>query len=360
MQNECDVHTLMTDYYQLSMYRSYMLSGQGRRRACFEYFFRKYPKGWDYLITAGLDQVLDYIRNIDLDWIHNYLELPENFMDPSRNVTINAIPEGEMVKPNEAIIQIEGDLAFVQLLETRLLNLMNYQSLVATKAHRICKAANGKPVFEFGLRRGQCDGANLGSRAAYVGGCAGTSNVYAGSIYNIPVVGTHAHSWVMSFDNEIDAFREWVKHNPDNACLLLDTYDTLNSGVPNAIKVFKQFPDVEPKVRLDSGNLAELSKEVRKRFNAEGMYGLTIIASNDLDEYKIAELEKAGSEVGVYACGTNLITVKDNPALGGVFKLTALQDDNYNWISKAKRSEEKGKATKGGITENPKFKKYIR
>lgn len=264
-----------------------------------------------------------------------------------------------MVSPGEPIIQIIGDLAFVQMLETRLLNLMNYQSLVATKARRICQAANGKPVLEFGLRRGQADGANLGSRAAFIGGCVGTSNCLAGLKYGIPVSGTHAHSWVMSFDNELDAFIEFVKAYPKNACLLLDTYDVLSSGVPNAIKVFKMFPDVTPKVRIDSGNMAVLSREIKRMFEQAGL-SVSVVASNDLDEYKITELEAAGAEIDVYASGTNLITVKDNPALGGVFKLVAIQNDKGEWIPKAKNSEDPAKATKGGVKNSPKTRPVFR
>lgn len=350
--------TLMTDYYQLSMYKAYMESGQGRKKACFEYFFRKYPEGWDYLITAGLRQVVEFIQNFSLDEVHEYLKFPKDFPLPSKRIDMYAVPEGTKVLPGEPIIQIMGDLAFVQLLETRLLNLMNYQSLVATKAHRICKAANGKPVLEFGLRRAQCDGGNLGSRAAYIGGCAGTSNVLAGKLYGIPVSGTHAHSWVMSFDNEIDAFREFVRLNPDNACLLLDTYSTLESGLPNAIKVFKQFPDVKPKVRIDSGDMAYLSKRIKMAFREEGM-DVVVIASNDLDEYKIKDLEDADAEIDIYACGTNLITVKDNPALGGVYKLVAIENAGGEWVPKGKNSEDPSKATKGGIQQSENLKKIF-
>lgn len=348
--------TLMTDFYQLTMYKAYMENGKGRQQACFEYFYRKLPKGWDYLITAGLQQVIDYIVEFDLKAVHEYLKLPEDFPYASKRINMLAVPEGTKVKPGEPIIQIIGDLAFVQMLETRLLNLMNYQSLVTTKAHRICEAASvnkEKYVLEFGLRRGQCDGANLGSRAAYIGGCIGTSNCYAGEKYGIPVAGTHAHSWVLSFDSEIDAFRAFVKSYPDNGCLLLDTYDTMNSGVPNAIKVFKQFPDVIPRVRIDSGDLCELSKLIKAEFKKEGLE-VSIIASNDLDEYKIKDMESRGSEIDAYACGTNLITVEDNPALGGVYKLVSIQN-NDGWHDKVKNSDDIEKATKGGIKENDNF-----
>lgn len=335
--------TLMIDQYQLTMAKAYQnpISGLQDTEACFEYFFRSYPRGWQYLITCGLEQVIDYILNFSL---------PKIGIE-KLNISMKAVPEGRDVFPDMPIIQITGPIAHCQVIETYLLNAMNYQSLVATKANTIINAANGKPVMEFGLRRAQADGGNLGSRAAYIGGCCGTSNVFAGKEYGIPVMGTHAHSWVMAHEDEQEAFYNWAQIYPDNCCLLLDTYDTIKA-IDKAIKAFKKYKIKNPKVRLDSGNLLELSLQCFHKFKAANL-DVKIIASNDLDEHKIGKLEEFRSPIDIYACGTNLITVSNSPALGGVYKLVAIRKKGSKiWIPKEKNSDSSSKKTKGGIKEN--------
>jgi nicotinate phosphoribosyltransferase len=312
--------------------------------------------------VAGLEQVVDYINELEFDADDiNYLRstgvFNEDFLSYLKNFkftgTVNAVPEGTVVFPNEPLIQVIAPLPEAQLIETAILNIINHQSLIATKAARVCWAAKGDRVLEFGLRRAQGPDAGLyGARAAMIGGCFGTSNVLAGQLFGIPVHGTHAHSWIMSFDTELEAFRYYANLYPKACILLVDTYDTLKSGIPNAIKIFKEMREknLAPEnfgIRLDSGDLAYLSKRARKMLNEAGFPAAFICATNDLDEYTISELKTQNAEISLWGVGTHLITSKENPAFGGVYKLAALQ--NEKWQPKLKLSEDPIKITNPGI-----------
>ncbi|HRI87963.1 MAG TPA: nicotinate phosphoribosyltransferase, partial [Candidatus Hydrogenedentes bacterium] len=262
------------------------------------------------------------------------------------------VREGTLVFPHEPVVQIEGTIFEAQLLETALLNMLNFQTLIATKAARVCLAADGDPVMEFGLRRAHGpDGGLSGSRAAYIGGCTSTSNVLAGKVYGIPVSGTHAHSWVMSFPNELDAFRAFARNYPDRCVLLVDTYDTIQSGVPNAIQVFREMhangKPTRPGIRLDSGDLAKLSKIAHRLMREAGFDDPLIVGSNDLEEDLIADLKRQGAKINAWGVGTHLITSSDCPALSGVYKLVALEDEGA-WQPRIKISSNISKATNPG------------
>ncbi len=358
---------LLTDLYELTMMSGYMLEGIKDRKVCFEYFFRNLPPHNGFAITAGLEQVLNYLENLqffddDIEYLKTLKMFSDDFLSYLRTFkstcTVRAMAEGTLVFPHEPIIQLEGSLFEIQLIESALLNIINYQTLIATKAARISLAANNEPVLEFGLRRAHGpDGGISGSRAAHIGGCHATSNVLAGKIHGIPVSGTHAHSWVMSFKSELEAFRAFVKHYPKNPVLLVDTYDTIGSGVPNAIKVFKELKKhnkkIRPAIRLDSGDLAKLSKLAHNMFVKAGFKNPLIIASNDLEEYLIADLKRQGAKINSWGVGTHMITSHDCPSFGGVYKLVATYE-NKKWIPKVKISSNISKAT------NPGRKKLIR
>jgi nicotinate phosphoribosyltransferase len=291
-------------------------------------------------VFAGLEQLLQGIENLsfsasDLEYLGGTVGFDGEVLDYLRSfraeVDLWAMAEGTAVFPHEPLVRVEGPLAAAQLIETYLLNALNYPTLVATKAARVCLAALGDPVLEFGLRRAQGpDGALIGSRAAYIGGCNATSNVMAGKLYGIPVAGTHAHSWVMAHPTELEAFEAYARIYPDSCLLLVDTYDTLKSGVPNAIRVFKDLqkkrPSVRAAIRLDSGDLAKLSKEAYKMLVAAGFNDPLIVASNDLEEDLIADLKRQGAKINSWGVGTHLITSRDYPALGGVYKLVAVEE----------------------------------
>ena len=354
--------TLLTDLYQLTMMQGYF-KANNKNVAVFDAFYRSTPSKGGYAIFAGLEQVIEYIENLkfDEDYI-SYLRsleiFDEDFLEYLANFhfsgDIYALPEGTVMFPREPMVKVIAPLMEAQLIETALLNIINHQSLIATKAARVCYAAHGDGVMEFGLRRAQGPDAGIyGARAAMIGGCKGTSNVLAGQMFNVPVLGTHAHSWIMSFPDEYTAFKTYAELYPNACTLLVDTYDTLHSGVPNAIRVFTELREkgIHPKsygVRLDSGDLAYLSKEIRKMLDEAGFEDACITASNDLDEYLIESLKSQGATINVWGVGTNLITSKDNPSFGGVYKLAAISDEDGNFIPKIKKSENLEKVTNPG------------
>lgn len=316
-----------------------------------------------YAISAGLEQVIEYINNLhftedDINYLASIKIFEDDFLDYLKNFKftgdIYAIPEGSVMFPREPMLKVIAPIMEAQFIETAILNILNHQSLIATKAARICYAAEGDGIMEFGLRRAQGPDAGIyGARAAVIGGCAGTSNVLTGQMFDVPVMGTHAHSWIMSFDDEYTAFYTYAKLYPMACTLLVDTYDTLNSGVPNAIKVFKQMKNegIELKnygIRLDSGDLAYLSKKARKMLDDAGFKDATITASNDLDEFLIASLKMQGAEITNWGVGTNLITSKDCPSFGGVYKLAAIMEDGENFTPKIKLSDNSEKITNPG------------
>lgn len=370
MKNQNSNLTIFTDLYQLTMMYGYYKSNKMDEEVVFDLFFRKNPFKNGYTIAAGLETLVEYIQNLsfsheDIAYLKETgLFKDEGFFKELRNLrftgNIDAVAEGTVVFPSEPLVRVKTRLFEAQLIETALLSLVGYQTLIATKANRIVNAASGKTVMEFGARRAQGpESAILGSRAAIIGGCSSTSNVKTGKNYGIGISGTHAHSWVGSFNTELEAFQTYAESFPDNLILLVDTYDVLGSGIPNAIKVFKETHEKlgrAPKkfgIRLDSGDLTFLSKEARKMLNKAGYSNAIIVASNDLDEYTIRELESQGAQFDAYGVGTKLITAYDQPALGCVYKLVARKQDE-NWIPCIKKSENVEKVT------NPGYKKTVR
>jgi len=337
----------------------------GRKKlAAFDMFYRENPCGSGYAVAAGLAQLIEYINNLhfnedDIAYLRSTGVFGEAFLEFLKTFRftgdIYAIPEGTVVFPGEPLIRVTGTLIACQLIETAMLNIVNHQSLIATKAARVCWAASGDRVLEFGLRRAQGPDAGLyGARAAMIGGCHGTSNVLAGQLFDVPVGGTHAHSWIMSFDSELEAFRYYASLYPKACILLVDTYDTLRSGVPNAIQIFKEMREAGKAlpyygIRLDSGDLAYLSKMTRQMLDEAGFTDASIVASNDLDEYLISELKAQGAQISVWGVGTRLITSTENPAFGGVYKLAALSSKGQPWQPKIKLSEDPVKVTNPGI-----------
>ena len=358
--------TLLTDLYQLTMLNGYFEKNIHKDIVIFDMFFRKNACNGGYTIICGIEQLVEYKNNLhfsddDLEYLKSLGLFSDKFLDFLKDFKftgdIYAVEEGTIMFPKEPIITVKAPLYQAQLIETALLTIVNFQSLISTKASRVCYAAKGDPVFEFGLRRAQGpDAGTYGARAAVVGGCAGTANVLAGKMFDIPVVGTQAHSWVQKFDNELDSFRAYADVYPDNCLLLVDTYDVLKSGVPNAIKVFDELKAKghKPKgIRIDSGDLQYLSNESKKLFEEAGYYDLIYTASNDLDEYTIASLKSSGSAINSWGVGTKLITSAESPSLGGVYKLTASYE-NDKLIPKIKISEDAEKIN------NPGFKKVVR
>lgn len=354
--------TMMTDLYELTMMQGYFLNGNNDT-VVFDMFYRTNPCGSAYAITCGLAQVIDYVKNLsfsydDIDYLRSLHIFREDFLSYLAGFhfsgDIYAIPEGTVVFPKEPLIKVIAPIMEAQLVETAILNIVNHQSLIATKASRVDYAAGGG-VMEFGLRRAQGpDAGTLGARAAVIGGCTGTSNVLAGELFGIPVQGTHAHSWIMSFPDEYTAFKTYADMYPDACILLVDTYDTLKSGVPNAIRVFEEMRarDIHPKlygIRLDSGDLAYLSKKARAMLDEAGFTDAVISASSDLDEYLIDSLRTQGAAITSWGVGTNLITSADNPAFGGVYKLAAIKKaDETEFTAKIKISENPEKITNPG------------
>lgn len=358
--------TLLTDFYQLTMAYGYWKSGYHEHEAVFNLFFRKSPFQGGYAICAGLATAIEFLNQLqftedDLAYLSTIQDGNKPLFDPAFldylrqlrfSCNVDAIEEGNVVFPLEPLVRVQGPLLQCQLLETVLLNIINFQSLVATKASRICYAAKGEPVLEFGLRRAQgFDGGITASRAAYLGGCAATSNVLAGKLYNIPVRGTHAHSWIMSFPSELEAFKAYAEALPNSGLFLVDTYNTLE-GVKNAIEIghwLKQQGHQFVGIRLDSGDLAYLSMEARKLLDAAGFSEAVITGSNDLDEHIIASLKEQGAMIQVWGVGTRLVTAHGQPALDGVYKLAAICHPNEDWQYKVKLSEQIGKITTPGF-----------
>ena len=353
--------TMMTDLYQLTMMQGYFKS-QSTKKVIFDVFYRSNPSGSAYAIMAGLEQLIDYIKNLsfsadDISYLKETGIFEQEFLDFLANFRfsgdIYAIPEGTVIFPKEPLIKVSAPIMEAQLIETAMLNIINHQCLIATKASRVAFAAKGDGIMEFGLRRAQGpDAGTLGARAAVIGGCIGTSNVLAGKLFDVPIKGTHAHSWIMSFPDEYTAFKTYANQYPDACILLVDTYDTLKSGVPNAIRVFQEMKDAGVPltnygIRLDSGDLAYLSKQARKLLDAAGFTDAIISASSDLDEYLIDSLKTQGAAITSWGVGTNLITCKDNPSFGGVYKLAAVEE-NGEYVSKIKLSENSEKITNPG------------
>ncbi len=364
---------LLTDLYQLTMAYGYWKLGRADQEAVFHLFFRKSPFGGGYAIAAGLSHVVDLLNSFRFDAsdIEYLATLTGNdgqpLFDPAFleylgqvefSCDVDAVPEGTVVFPNEPLLRIRGPILQAQLLETALLNLVNFQTLIATKAARVCTAAHGDAVLEFGLRRAQgVDGSLSASRSAYIGGCAATSNVLAGKLYGIPVKGTHAHSWVMSFDDELESFEAYAAAMPNNCVFLVDTYDTL-AGVQNAIEVGLKLRERGHEmvgVRLDSGDLAYLSIEARRLLDEAGFENAAVVASNDLDEHIIQDLKQQGATIAVWGVGTKLATAYDQPALGGVYKLGAIRNEDGTWAHRVKLSEQAIKTSIPGMLQVRRF-----
>jgi len=359
---------LLTDLYQVTMAYGYWKSGTTEKEAVFNLYYRKNPFQGGYAIACGLEYVVDFLENFkfdqsDLDYLaeikgndgKNIFE--EGFLtylsEMKFSCDIDAVPEGTVVFPNEPLIRIKGPLFQCQMLETPLLNIINFQTLIATKAARLNIATKGEPVLEFGMRRAQgIDGALAASRAAYIGGCSATSNVLAGKLFGIPVKGTHAHSWIMSFDTEQEAFDRYAAAMPNNCIFLVDTYNTIEGikkAIASGIKLREQGFKMAG-IRLDSGDLAYLSIEARKMLDEAGFHDTTIVASNDLDEHIIASLKnQQDAKVNVWGVGTKLVTAYDQPALGGVYKISAIKNDAGSWDYKVKLSEQAIKISNPGI-----------
>lgn len=355
--------TLLTDLYELTMMQGYFKNPTDQV-VVFDVFYRKNPSGSAYAIAAGLDQVIEYIKDLhftteDVDYLRTLGLFEEDFLEYLRGFhftgDLYAIPEGTVVFPREPLVKVIAPVMEAQLIETAVLTLINHQSLIATKAARVVRAAQGDGVMEFGLRRAQGPDAGIyGARAAMIGGCIGTSNVLCGEMFDVPVKGTHAHSWIMSFPDEYTAFKAYSKLYPKACLLLVDTYDVLKSGVPNAIRVFKEMresglPMKGYGIRIDSGDLAYLSKKAYEMLAAEGFGDAIISASSDLDEYLIESLKLQGAKINSWGVGTNLITSSDWPAFGGVYKMAAVRGNNDSeFTPKIKLSENIEKVTNPG------------
>ena len=354
--------TLLTDLYELTMMQGYF-KNPTNQTVVFDMFYRNNPCDGGFAICAGLEQMIEYIENLrfseeDITYLRSLGIFEDDFLEYLSNFRftgdIYAIPEGTVIFPREPMVKVIAPIMEAQLVETAILNIMNHQSLIATKAARVCHAAKGDPIMEFGLRRAQGPDAGIfGARAAVIGGCAGTSNVLTGQMFNVPVLGTHAHSWIMSFPDEYTAFKTYARLYPNSCTLLVDTYDVLKSGVPNAIRVFEEMREegIQLKnygIRIDSGDLAYLSKKARKMLDEAGFEEATICASNDLDEYLIHDLKMQGAAIDSWGVGTNLITSKDCPSFGGVYKLAAIQNKNGEFEPKIKLSENTEKITNPG------------
>ncbi|MGY3765938.1 nicotinate phosphoribosyltransferase [Vagococcus vulneris] len=354
-----DSLALHTDFYQLNMMKTYWELGQDQTNSVFECYFRKMPFKHGYVIYAGLERVIDYLDNLiftdsDIDYLREATDYPENFLTYLKNFkfscTVRSALEGEMVFADEPILQVEGPLVQCQLVETALLNIINYQTLIATKAARIRAVCEDDALMEFGTRRAQeMDAAIWGTRAAYIGGFDATSNVRAGKLFGIPVSGTHAHSLIQAYRDDYEGFMAYAKTHK-NCVFLVDTYDTLKSGVPNAIRVANEMGDRINfvGVRIDSGDMAYISKKVRKQLDEAGYTDAKIFASNDLDESTILNLKMQRAKIDVWGVGTKLITAYDQPALGAVYKLVSIEDDNGNMVDTIKLSSNAEKVSTPG------------
>ncbi|MGD2169054.1 MAG: nicotinate phosphoribosyltransferase [Chlamydiota bacterium] len=359
--------TLLTDLYQLTMAYGYWKTGIMEREAVFHLNFRKWPFKGSFAVMAGLESAIDFINSFkfedsDLQYLsslkskNNKPLFEEGFLKYLEKfrftVDIDALEEGDLVFPYGPLVRVKGPIIEAQLLETPLLNIINFQTLIATKAARVCLAADGDEVVEFGVRRAQgVDGAISASRAAYIGGCHASSNVLAGKLFGIPIKGTHAHSWVMAFEEEESAFEKYAKAMPHNCVMLVDTYNSIE-GVKKAIEVAKKSKDENFEflaVRLDSGDLAYLSTEIRKLLDESGFKDTKIMATNELDEHLIKDLKQQNAQITIWGVGTNLVTAKDQPALDGVYKLAAIKNAKGKWDYKCKLSEQTAKSTNPGI-----------
>ena len=360
--------TMLTDFYEFTMANGYFEKGFANRRAYFDMFFRRVPDGGGYAIMAGVEQLIDYLKNLhfteeDLAYLRRRGPFSEAFLNYLRDFEfacdVWAVPEGTPVFPGEPLVTVAGPMIQAQFIETMLLLTINHQTLIATKSSRITRAAQGRTVLEFGSRRAQgYDGAIYGARAAYIGGCQGTACVLADRDHNIPAGGTMAHSWVQMFDSEYEAFKAYADIYPDNCVFLVDTYNVLKSGVPNAIRVAREMErekGIRPRgVRLDSGDIAYLSIEARKMLDEAGFSDMQIMASNSLDEYLVRDLLVQGAQVDSFGIGERLITSKSEPVFGGVYKLAAVEDENGDITPKIKVSENVEKIT------TPHFKQVYR
>ena len=369
MREKSNNLTLLTDLYELTMMQVYF-KNPTEQIVVFDAFYRTNPCGGGYAISCGLQDVIEYVKNLhftyeDIEYLRSLKIFEEDFLEYLAGFhftgEIWGIPEGTVIFPREPMLKVIAPIMQAQLLETAVLNMLNHQSLIATKAARVCYAADGDGVMEFGLRRAQGPDAGIyGARAAVIAGCVGTSNVLAGKMFDTPVLGTHAHSWIMSFPSEYEAFKAYAKQYPHACTLLVDTYDVLKSGVPNAIRVFKEMQEEGIKltkygIRIDSGDLAYLSKKAYKMLADAGFGDAIISASSDLDEYLINSLKQQGAKINSWGVGTNLITSKDNPAFGGVYKLAAIKNPGEkDFTPKIKLSENTEKVT------NPGNKKILR
>lgn len=359
--------TMLTDFYELTMANGYFQNGLKDKQACFDMFFRKVPDNGGFAIMAGVEQLIEYLKNLkfedeDIEYLRSKNQFSEEFLQYLKNFKFScdvwAIPEGTPIFPNEPVVTVKGPVIEAQFVETMILLTINHQSLIATKANRIVRAARGRDVMEFGSRRAQgYDGAIYGARAAYIGGCVGTACTIAEREFNIPAIGTMAHSWIQMFPTELEAFRAYASTYPDNCTLLVDTYNVLKSGVPNAIKVFNE--EIVPRgfrpkgIRIDSGDIAYLSKAARKMLDEAGFHDCKIVASNSLDEYIIRDILVQGAQVDLFGVGERLITSRSEPVFGGVYKLSAVEE-NGEMMPKIKISENVGKIT------NPGFKQVWR
>ncbi len=360
--------TMLCDYYELTMGNGYYVGGLKDRITYFDVFYRSVPDNGGFAIAAGLEQIIDYVQKLhfneeDIEYLRSRDMFDDGFLDYLKNFHFSgdiwAVPEGTPIFPGEPILTVRAPAIQAQLVETYILLELNHQSLIATKANRICRAAEGRAVMEFGSRRAQgIAGAVTGARAAYIGGCAGTACTVSDEIYGVKALGTMAHSWVQMFDTEYDAFVEYCKTYPTNACLLVDTYNVIKSGIPNAIRAFntvlKPMGITNCGIRIDSGDIAYLTRQARKMLDEAGWTGCKITVSNSLDERLITELLHQGAKIDSYGVGERLITSKSSPVFGGVYKLSAIEDKDGNIIPKIKVSENVDKIT------NPGFKKVYR
>ncbi|EFM26087.1 nicotinate phosphoribosyltransferase [Peptoniphilus duerdenii ATCC BAA-1640] len=354
--------TLLCDFYEFAMANGYFEAGMGEKIVYFDMFYRTVPDNASYSITAGLEQVIDYIENLhfsdeDIDFLRTKKIFHEDFLEYLRNFKFEcdvwALREGTVIFPQEPIIIVKGPIMQAQMLETMILLTINHQSMVATKANRIVTAAKGRPVVEFGSRRAQgYTGANLGARASYIGGCAGTANTLAEKLYGVPALGTMAHSWVQLFGSEYEAFKTYAQVYPNNCLLLVDTYDTLKEGIPNAIRVWNEElvpKGIRPKgIRIDSGDIAYLSKKARVMLDEAGFSDAIIMASNSLDEWTIESILTQGAKLDSFGVGERLITSKSSPVFGGVYKLVAYEEDG-EIVPTIKISENVAKITTPGF-----------
>ena len=357
-----NLHTnlsMLTDFYEFTMANGYLKSGIADTVAYFDMFFRKIPDGGGYAIMAGVEQLVDYLKNLhfdreDIEYLRSKNCFCQEFLDYMENFSFQcdvwAVPEGSPIFPGEPLVTVKGPVMQAQFIETMVLLTINHQSLIATKANRMVRAANGRAVMEFGSRRAQgADGAVLGARAAYIGGAVGTACVMSDQYFGTPALGTMAHSWVQMFPDEYSSFKAYAETYPQNCTLLIDTYNVLKSGLPNAIKTAKEV--LEPMgcrlkgVRIDSGDIAYLSKRIRQELDKEGMGDCGIVVSNSLDEFLIRDLLMQGAQINSFGIGERLITSRSEPVFGGVYKLVAIEDEKGNIVPKIKISENIEKIT---------------